>query len=85
MKTKLKQSVIWLCSRTWPAIASAAIMYPCITLFLSTLAGVASGPAAHPASAHLAPLTDRSHDNSLHTEQLAPPSGTARFIVEVSQ
>ena len=80
MKTKLIMAVSWLYLRTWPVAVLSLLMFVCISLTLSTLAEIACGPAAHPASSHLAPLTDRSHNNSLHTEQLAPPSGTARLF-----
>jgi hypothetical protein len=50
------------------------------SLFLLTLAGVASGPAAHPAPAHLAHLLS-SPSPSLPTEPLAPPNGMARVLL----
>lgn len=77
MKTKLKQAIIWLCSRTWPVAVLGLLMFICITLTLSTLAGIASGPAAHPASAHLAPLYALNSD-TLIAESQAQPSGMAR-------
>jgi len=49
------------------------------SLFLLTLAGVASGPAAHPAPAHLAHSS--SLPNSLPTESLAPPNGMDRVLL----
>ena len=85
MKNLLFQAVIWLYSRIWPVAVLGLLMFVCISLTLSTLAGIASGPAAHPASAHLAPLLDLSHKNSLHAEQLAPPSGTARLFAGLQQ
>jgi hypothetical protein len=57
----------------------AVLIFACQSLFLLTVAGVASGPAAHPAPAHLAPSFPLPH-HSLHTEQLAPPSGIARVL-----
>jgi len=61
------------------------LLFPCISLFLLTLAGVASGPVAHPAPSYLAHLHYSPMQSSLLTEPLAPPSGMARYLAEVER
>jgi hypothetical protein len=50
------------------------------SVFLLRLAGVASGPAAHPAPAHLAHLLP-SPSQSLPTDPQAPPNGMDRVLL----
>lgn len=60
--------------------AFGIIIFVCQSLFLLTLAGVASGPAAHPAPAHLA-HSFSPPQNSLPTDPQAPPNGMDRVLL----
>lgn len=63
------------------AVVLAVIILVCQSFFLLTLAGVASGPAAHPAPSHLAPSFSSPDLDTLLPEPLAPPSGMARVLL----